>query len=80
MLVDVRPLVRSILIEELALGPEEIGDDTPLLSAGLADSFALITILTALEEATGLAIGQDDLTLDNFDTLNQIQAFVASQT
>lgn len=79
MTQDLKPLIRDLLVEETGIDPGEIGDDTPLLSSGMVDSFALITILTAIESATGLTIEQDDLTLDNFDTLNHIQAFVAEQ-
>jgi acyl carrier protein/D-alanine--poly(phosphoribitol) ligase subunit 2 len=79
MTQDLKPLIRDLLVEEIGINPGEIGDDTPLLSSGMVDSFALITILTAIESATGLTIEQDDLTLDNFDTLNHIQAFVSEQ-
>lgn len=42
--------------------------ETPLLSAGLLDSFALITLISELEKAFEVDIDVENLELDSFET------------
>lgn len=62
----------QFLQDELALGPDEFDRDTPLFSSGLVDSFSLVSLMTFVETQTGVAIGPEDVNLDNFDTLGRI--------
>lgn len=50
----------------------DIGDDEPLISGGLVDSFSLAQIGVFAEEAFGVYIPDNDLTVENMDTLRQI--------
>lgn len=45
-------LVREVILEQDVV----VAPDTPLVSAGLIDSFALIDVLTRLEQVTGMRI------------------------
>jgi len=47
----------------------EIGEDTPLVSSALVDSFALVDLLLKLEEVTGKQIGPGRVTPDDFETV-----------
>lgn len=53
-----------------------VGDDTPLFSSGLIDSFSMIDLITYLEAGTGRRISPADITLDNFDTLGRMIAYL----
>ena len=70
---------RDDLVEffETELGVElsDIGDDDPLFSSGVIDSFALVTMMMHLERVGGVRINPTDVTLENLDTLNRILAF-----
>lgn len=69
--------VKEVISEEVGMECDEISDDTPLLSSGLVDSFTFVTILSVIEEVSGVELDPSELTLDNFDTLSGIHAFVS---
>ena len=50
--------------------------DTPLLSSGLVDSYHLVELLGALEEAYGVRIDPADVGADNFNTAGDILRFI----
>lgn len=50
----------------------ELGDDTPLLSSGLVDSFGLVALLGAIEEEYDITLDETELGVDTFDTPAQI--------
>jgi acyl carrier protein len=54
-------------------------DDAELFSSGLLDSFAMADLLQFIEETTGLEISSEDVTLENFDSINRILAYAASR-
>lgn len=66
----------ELISEEVGMEPEEISDETPLLSSGLVDSFSFVTILSIIEETAGVELDPSELTLENFDNLNAIKLFV----
>lgn len=70
--------LRNFLIEELALDGEEITADTLLFSSGLVDSFALVTLMTYIENDGGVTIVPTDVKLENFDSISRILAYLAS--
>jgi acyl carrier protein len=50
----------------------EIAEETPLLSSGLVDSFALVEVLLYLEEITRRKIYQEDVSLDDLDSVREM--------
>jgi len=67
----------SFLRESLDVDTSAFGFGDPLFSAGIIDSFALVSILTFVEESCGVRIAPNDVTLENFDSVDRIVAFVA---
>ncbi len=72
MAADVSPLVTRVhdllrenfpLLRGLTLAP-----DTPLLSSGLLDSFAVVTLVSLLEEALSIDIDVEAIDLERFET------------
>ena len=63
------PTLRS---PTLALGP-----DTPLLSAGLLDSFAVVTLLATLEETLGIDLDVEAIPFERLETAATIAALCA---
>jgi acyl carrier protein len=49
---------------------EEIGEDTPLVSSGLVDSFALIEVLLELEKVTRRKISPGKVGAKDMDTVS----------
>jgi acyl carrier protein len=57
-----------------------IQPDTPLLSSGIVDSFAVARLLTTLETHYGIALDPAELGVDNFDTARQMLEQVQAKT
>jgi acyl carrier protein len=68
--------IRDFLCEEIGFEPEEIGPDTLLFSTGLVDSFAFVGMVAVIERAVGLRLDPRDITVENFDSLARITAFL----
>jgi acyl carrier protein len=67
--------VNTFLEEELGADLSEVGDDSPLFSAGIVDSFGLVNLMMFLEGEGGFRINPVDVNLDNLDTVNRIVEF-----
>jgi len=73
--------VREMLANDLRLGAEtatRLSADTPLLGEGLGlDSIDALNLVTAIEQRFGIEIGDDDLTVELFKSLNTLTGRVA---
>ena len=75
MVLD-RENLRRYLHEKQGLEPTDFADDTLLFSSGLIDSFSMVDLIIFIEETGGLRVHPTDVTLDNFDSIDRILAFV----
>jgi len=57
----------------------EVTADSILFSDGTIDSLGMVEIIGHLEEKNGIEVSQEDVTLDNFDTVDRIIAYVTSR-
>ncbi len=62
--------------DEVAVHDEPIAVDTDLLLSGTIDSLGVIRITHWLEERTGRAVPPGDVTLENFESVAAIAAYV----
>ena len=70
---QIREKMRTFICSELLGRPDyPLGDDEPLITGGLVDSFSLALVGVFIETAFGVYILDTDLTVVNLDTLNQI--------
>lgn len=61
------------------LGIEDAIDaETELFSGGLLDSVSMVSLITFIEEKAGVTVQPSDVTLENFDTIASIEAYVRS--
>ena len=58
---------------------EPIGVETTLFSTGLLDSVAMLNLIGFLEEQSKIEVRASDVTLENFDTPQRIEAYVNSR-
>lgn len=56
----------------------ELEPSTPLLSSGLVDSFALVSVVDELEDAFDVELPTDEIGVESFDTPEQVLAFIQS--
>jgi D-alanine--poly(phosphoribitol) ligase subunit 2 len=61
-------------------GTEELDEKTALFSDGTVDSVGMIDLIVFIESEAGIEIAQEDVTMENFDTVSRILAFIASRT
>lgn len=67
---------RQFLTDELGVESDDIQVDTPLFSSGLIDSFSLVTLMTFIESSGEVSISPEDVTLENFDSIERITQFM----
>lgn len=53
--------------------------DTALLSSGILDSLAVIQLMSFIADELGIEIGDEDFTLENFETLGNLAAFIEAR-
>lgn len=74
----VRSSVRSYILENLLFSsdPGELPDSASLLDRGIIDSTGVLELVMFLEEAFGLKIKASEMLPQNFDSVDNIVAFV----
>jgi acyl carrier protein len=76
--MDVQKRVRQFIIENFYISnPEEVADDTLLVTAGLVDSTGMLEIVTFLETEFGIRIADHETTPENLESIARIATFVA---
>lgn len=81
---SIRSRIRGELEKYLPenVAPGTLGDDDALITAGLLDSVAALSVVDSLEEAYGVKFESEDLTLEHIDTIallaERVQARLAS--
>ncbi|MFA6133474.1 MAG: acyl carrier protein [Phycisphaerae bacterium] len=59
------------------LSAEQISDDIAIFDSGIGlDSMAAVTLVEGLEDAFGICIDNDDLTMENFKTVSAVAALI----
>ena len=80
--VDVEKVIGVLKQELPVLRKMTLGPDTPLLSTGLLDSFAIVTLLAALDTAFGIDVDVEKIEIEELETPGSIAALcvAASKT
>ena len=74
---DVREKVRAFVLEYAAgRGVTEVKDDEPILTNNIIDSLGSLRMIDFLETAFPLTIEDTDMLPENFQTLNDCEAFI----
>jgi acyl carrier protein len=55
---------------------EEFSDDDSLVESGVVDQTGILEIVLFVQETYGIEVDDAELTPDNFDTVNNIAAYV----
>ena len=71
-----KPGVRRYVVEELLEG-REIADDDDLLLSGLVDSIGVMRLVAHVEQAYGVQVPPEDITIENFVSIAAIGAYLA---
>ena len=69
--------IRSYIQDRILMDPSlSLGPDDDLLLSNVLDSLRVMLLISHLEETSGLTIPPEDVTLENFQSLRQIQAYL----
>ena len=55
---------------------DDFSDNESLLEAGVIDSMTMVDLIVHLEKRYGINIDEDDMTPENFDSIEAIEAYV----
>ncbi len=79
---DLKEAIRSYVVKEyLEDGDDrEIGEDTPLITGGIVDSFSMVSLKRFLERKYSIQIPDAQATPQAFDSVNSIAELVRKFT
>ena len=74
--------LRQYIIENFLFGQDTavLTDDVSFLEQGLIDSTGVLEIVAHLEQAYGVSVEDEELIPLNFDSVNNLAAYVARKT
>jgi len=74
---EIRSRIRSFVFKEFPIARKRgVKDDDPLLENGIIDSLGVLDVVRFLEQAFAISIDDEELTPDNFDSLEHLTCFV----
>ena len=77
---DSKSVIHAKIVElarELGNDARSLRNDQVIPDTGLLDSPALLELILFYEQTFGLEVDQEDLTLDNFGTIDAMAAYLA---
>jgi acyl carrier protein len=74
--VEIQRDIRGFLEKNLAKQVGRVTDGESLLEAGIIDSLGVLELIGFIEQRYGIAVTEDDMMPENFDTIDAIAAFV----
>jgi len=75
---SIRTIIRSYLTKELISFDENVPDNAPLEDHDL-DSEQIVALVLFLEEQFQIHVGDEEITINNFGTVQALVAFVSSK-
>ncbi len=74
-------ILKEYIREELMNGSNAELDETEnLLAAGIIDSLGILRLVSFVEEKFGIEVPDEDVTIDNFQSVKSMSDYVASQS
>ena len=78
---DIEEAVRGYILKEFLPGedPNELTDQTPLITGGILDSISTLKLVVFLEENFGITVEAHEAGVDHLDSVRQIVELVAEK-
>ena len=76
--VEVENTLKHFIATELMYSDDDqaLSSDEPLLGSGIVDSLGIMRLVSYIEEEFGVAVPEDQLVPEHFQTVNHLAAFV----
>jgi acyl carrier protein len=79
-MADVKEQIREFVLESArSKGINEVADDQSLMEAGIIDSLGIFRLVSFLEDNFRVRISDDEIVLENFQSIDEIDRFVAAK-
>ncbi|CAG0941158.1 D-alanine--poly(phosphoribitol) ligase subunit 2 [Candidatus Brocadiaceae bacterium] len=76
---DIEQAIKDFIVREFK--PEvALDNDSQLIQMGIIDSFAIFMLIGFINEQFGVKIDPDDVSLENFETINTIRDLVMTRS
>ena len=78
---ELKEEIRQFILANFLIGedPANLKDDTPLRTSGVLDSVATLRLVTFVEEQFGIRVEAHEASVENFDSIGSIVAFIESK-
>ncbi|WP_435018914.1 acyl carrier protein [Tundrisphaera sp. TA3] len=78
---EIRHAVHAYILDHFLPGedPEELTDQTPLITGGILDSIRTLKLVVFLEDRFGITVDAHEAGVDNLDSVGQIAELIASK-
>ncbi|WP_179339439.1 acyl carrier protein [Winogradskyella ludwigii] len=76
---DIKTKVKNYIIESTFDDVEKIKDDTLIFEEGILDSMGLLFLIEFLQEEFNLTTNDEELVVENFQSINSILSFIESK-
>ncbi len=75
----IRDSVHGYILSEFLPGeaPDELTDDTPLITGGILDSISTLKLVVFLEDRFGVTVEAHEAGVENLDSVGQIARLIA---
>jgi acyl carrier protein len=79
---DIRKTVHDYILSEFLPGesPDELKDDTPLITGGVLDSISTLKLVSFLEDRFGITIEAHEAGVENLDSVALISRLVGGKS
>ena len=76
--MEIRTQVQEYIAKNLLFSDNgfEYDDDDSFLQEGIVDSVGVLELVLFVEEKFGVAVDDQDITPDNFDSVNRLTAYI----
>lgn len=74
--IETKSKIREYILESTFDDVENINDDTLIFEKGVLDSMGLLFLIEFLKEEFGITTNDDELVVENFESINNIVAFI----
>ncbi|WP_179334665.1 acyl carrier protein [Winogradskyella costae] len=75
----IKTKVKNYIIESTFDDIEKLKDDTLIFEEGILDSMGLLFLIEFLQEEFNLTTSDEELVVENFQSINNIIAFIESK-
>ena len=73
-----KELIKQYVLENYPAAFEDMTEETDLIETGVLDSMGIIELVAYLEKTFNVAFPDEDITIENFGSINQINNYLST--